>query len=458
MLRNFFNRFEAFVNKHELITQGDRVLIGVSGGIDSVVLLDLLMELKGRTRIEVAVAHINHRLRGEESEGDEKFVRELADAYSAECFVQGAETREYVIEHRTSLQVGAREIRYKFFDTVRILKNFTKIATAHNANDNAETVFFNLLRGSGANGLGGIPIKRGEVIRPLLFAQRDEISQYARVKSLKYREDSSNTKNYYTRNYIRHSLLPEIKDKINPGIVSTLNRSAEIFQELEAFIRDEAKSIYKNVARILDDNKLVLDISKLRSCLLFLQERIIIDSLRSFVHGEIQFSKVHAIMNLIDSETGSSIEIGNNITVYRDRQSLVFVRGPVDQTEFVAEIVPGRKYEFEDFYFDSEEVSSDQVHFPLSPVVEFVNAERAGKALTLRQWHPGDWFVPLGMAGRKKISDFLVDRKMPIYQKKNVLVLTNRDNVIWVCGLRLDDRFKITGDTRSILKIEFGYK
>ncbi len=458
MLRNFFNRFEGFIGKHHLVSQNDRIIVAVSGGIDSAVLLDLFTELKSRMPIEIAVAHINHRLRGEESEGDEKFVRELAENYGVECFAQRADTKEYVIEHKTSLQAGARDIRYSFFETVRILKNFTSIATAHNANDNAETILFNLLRGSGANGLGGIPIKRAGIIRPLIFAERDEIAQYARVKSLRYREDSSNAKDHYTRNFIRLSLLPQIKDKINPGVVNTLNRSAEIFQELGTFVNNEAISVYRSLARSLSDEKMVLDVNKLRSCLLVVRERVIIDALRDFGRGEIQFSKVHAVMDLLDSETGSSIEIGNSVTVYRDRQSLVFLRGAEEATDFVAEIVPGKKYEFEDFYFFSEIVDRSQIQFSLSPVVEFVNADSAGEVLTLRTWHPGDWFIPFGMSGRKKISDFLVDSKMPIYQKSNVLVLTNRQDIVWVCGLRVDDRFKITELTRRILKIEFGYK
>ncbi len=458
MLRDFFNRFEAFTRKHQLISENDKIIVGVSGGIDSAVLLDLLIELRGRTHLEVAVAHVNHRLRDEESDEDEKFVRKLAEEYGIECFVHAADTRAFMVEHKTSLQVGAREIRYKFFETVKILKNFTKIATAHNANDNAETVLFNLLRGSGANGLGGIPVKRGGIIRPLLFAERAEIEQYAKLKSLKFREDSSNLKNYYTRNYIRHSILPEIREKVNPGIVGTLNRTGEIFQELGYFINNEVRVLYHSIAKNFDGMKLVLDIFKLKNSLLFIQENIIMVALKDFVQGEVDYAKVHAIMDLVNSETGSSIEIGKNVVVYRDRYNLVFIRNPREQAEFVAEIIPGKKYEFEEFYFNSDVVDRKEVHFSLSPVVEFVDADLAGEALTLRNWHQGDWFMPLGMKGRKKVSDFLIDSKIPVYQKNNVLVLSNKDGIIWVCGLRVDDRFKLKEETRRILKLEFGYK
>ncbi len=458
MLRDFYNRFEAFSRKHQLISDGDRILTGVSGGIDSVVLLDLLMEMKGRRDIDISVAHINHHLRDKESDEDESFVKGLANGYGIECFVHGADTRAYMLEHKASLQVGARDIRYKFFETVKILKNFTKIATAHNANDNAETILFNLIRGSGTNGLGGIPVKRETIIRPLLFAERSEIEQYAKLKSLRFREDSSNLKSYYTRNFIRHSILPQIKEKMNPGVINTLNRTGEIFQELASFINNEVRSLYQNLAKDFGEGKLVLDIFKLRNSLLFIQENIIIQALRNFVHGEIDHAKVHGIMDLLAAETGSSIEIGNEVVVYRDRYNLVFIRNPKEQSEFVAEIIPGKKYEFDDFYFNSEVVGREEVHFSLSPVVEFIDADAAGEILTLRNWHPGDWFIPLGMTGHKKISDFLIDSKIPVYQKNNVFVLTNKDGIIWVCGLRVDERFKLKEETRRILKLEFGYK
>ncbi|MFZ1082756.1 MAG: tRNA lysidine(34) synthetase TilS [Candidatus Kryptoniota bacterium] len=458
MLRDFFNRFENFIGKHHLVSKNDKIIVAVSGGIDSTVLLDLMMDLKDRLNLDVAVAHINHKLRGEESEEDEAFVKKLAERYGIECFVHSANTRAFMVEHKTSLQAGARDIRYKFFQTVKILKNFTKIATAHNADDNAETVLFNLFRGSGTNGLGGIPVKRGDIIRPLLFAERKDIEQYAKLKSLQFRLDSSNTKDYYTRNLIRHSLIPQIQAKINPSAVNTLNRTAAIFQELSSFINHEVVIFYSNIAKSFGDEKLVLDTFKLKNSLLFIQENIIMKALKDFVHGEVEHAKVHAIMDLINSETGSSIEIGNEVVVYRDRYNLVFIKEPKEPVDFVAEIIPGKKYEFDEFYINTEFVERGDVHFSLSPVVEFVDADLAGEALNLRNWHPGDSFIPIGMKGHKKVSDFLVDSKIPIYQKNNVLVLAGKAGIIWVCGLRVDDRFKITENTRRILKLEFGYK
>ncbi len=218
------------------------------------------------------------------------------------------------------------------------------------------------------------------------------------------------------------------------------------------------KLLYSNAAKIFERDKLVLDIFKLKNTLLFIRENIIITALKEFVRGEVDYNKVHAIMDLVDSETGSSIEIGSNVVVFRDRYNLVFIKNQKDSADFVAEIIPGKKYEFEEFYLNTEIVDRSDVNFSLSPVVEFVDADIVGEILTLRSWHAGDSFSPLGMKGHKKISDFFVDSKIPVLSEKQCTVLSCKDGIIWVCGLRVDDRFKITENTRRILKLEFGYK
>jgi len=458
MLRNFFTRFEAFVKKHQLISDGDRIIVGVSGGVDSVVLLDILNDYRQAHGLEIAVAHVNYHLRDEESNEDERFVLSLCENYGLQCFVHSVDTHSYMVEHGMSVQVAARNIRYKFFETVKILKNYNKIAVGHNANDNAETVMMNLLRGSGTNGLGGIPIRRGDIIRPLLFAERKDIEQYARLKSLPSRLDSSNTKDYYTRNFIRKSLIPQIQERINPNIINTLNKTAEIFQDLKKFISNEVSLIYSSVVKRYDEDRVVLDVFKLKNAPLFIQENLIINAIKEFSNTEIDFLKVRALMDLLDSQTGTSIELGKGIYAFRDRYNLVLTRGKVHPQPFVAEIIAGKKYDFDDFYFNSEFVEKADLQFTPSPVVEFIDADEAGETFRLRQWEPGDWFVPLGLQGKKKVSDFLIDRKIPLYEKGNVFVLTNKNSVIWVCGLRLDERFKITDKTRRVLKLEFGYK
>lgn len=456
MVKDFINRFREFTQKNNLINPGDKIVVAVSGGVDSIVLLDVLNEIKNQLKLELIVAHFNHKLRGIESDEDENFVRKFSAELGIDCYVRSENTKEYCKTKKISIQEGARELRYNFFETLRLLKGFDKIATAHNANDNAETVLLNLFRGSGVNGLAGIQIKRGSIIRPLLFATRDEIEEYANEKGLSYRIDSSNLKTSYRRNYIRLKLLPLISENINPGIIETLNRTAQIFSELSEFIRHEVSKIIKFVAIEESPGKVFVDIQRLKSYLYFIQESVIISITETFFNERIDFARVLSILNLIDSTPGSSVMISGDLFVYRDRQHLVFLRKPeFFETEIFLYVHPGEKYETDSFVFSSEFVKREDVQFHRDSQVEYIDADLIADELILRNWQPGDWFVPLGMKGRKKISDFLIDLKIPIYEKRKILVLESEGKIVWVCGLRLDDRFKITDSTSKILKIEF---
>ncbi len=459
MVKDLINRFREFAQKNKLILPNDKIIVAVSGGVDSIVLLDILNELKNQLKIELIVAHFNHKLRGAESDEDEEFVRRFASSLGLECYVRSEDTKEYCKRNKISIQEGARELRYNFFETLRLLKGFDKIATAHNANDNAETVLLNLFRGSGVNGLAGIQVKRGNIIRPLLFATRDEIEAYANEKGLQYRIDSSNLKTSYRRNYIRLKILPLISENINPGIVETLNRTAQIFSELSEFIQYEVSKITKFIATEENPGKVLVDIQRLKNYLYFIQESVIISVVETFFKERIDFARVLSVLNLIDSIPGSSVMISSDLLVYRDRQHLVFLRKQeFAEAEIFMYVHPGERYETDYFVFSSEFVKKEDVNFNPDSHIEYIDAELIADELILRNWQPGDWFVPLGMKGKKKISDFLIDMKIPIYEKRKVLVLESDGKIVWVCGLRLDDRFKITDSTNKILKIEFHQK
>lgn len=459
MVKDLINRFREFAQKNKLISPNDKIIVAVSGGVDSIVLLDILNELKNQLKIELIVAHFNHKLRGAESDEDEEFVKRFTSELGLECYVGSEDTREYCNKKKVSIQEGARELRYNFLEILRLLKGFDKIATAHNANDNAETVLLNLFRGSGVNGLAGIQVKRGNIIRPLLFATRDEIEAYAIEKGLQYKIDSSNLKTSYRRNYIRLKLLPLISENINPGIIETLNRTAQIFSELSEFIQHEISKIIKFVAIKENHGKVLVDIQRLKSYLYFIQESVIISIVETFFNEKIDFGRVLSVLNLIDSTPGSSVMISADLLVYRDRQYLVFLRKQeFAETEVFMYVYPGERYETDYFVLSSEFVKKEEINFNPDSHIEYIDAELIADELILRNWQPGDWFIPLGMKGRKKISDFLIDLKVPIYEKRKILVLESEGKIVWVCGLRLDDRFKITDSTNKILKIEFRQK
>jgi tRNA(Ile)-lysidine synthase len=456
--RAFLTRFHEFSRRRRLIEERNKIIAAVSGGADSIVLLDLLAKEQEAFGLTVVVAHFNHQLRGAESDGDEQSVAQRARHYGFEFYVERANTAEYSRHLKLGIQEAARNLRYEFFDKLMISSGFDKIATAHNADDNAETILLNLFRGAGVQGLSGIPVYREDkkIIRPLLFAQRNEIEQYAEAEQLAFRTDSSNMKDYYTRNFIRHNILPPVKKEVNPNIVPTLNRSADLFRELEAFLAYTARQHYELLVAKKTDEELHLSISRLRSNPVLLQQHIIMLAADRLAHRKLDYDQVNAILDLTEGLTGSWVAISKEYVVFRDRENLVMRK--TDQiSDFKITVQPNHRYDFERFRFASEVVDSKDVQFGGNGNAEYIDADAVkANELVLRSWSDGDSFVPLGMKTKKKISDFFVDAKIPIYEKHQIPILETKDGqVVWVCGQRIDDRFKITDETKHVLKLEF---
>jgi tRNA(Ile)-lysidine synthase len=457
MQSNLVTRLERYCRERSLLKRGDRVLVAVSGGVDSVVLLDLLSKLRLSEGLRLRVAHINHQLRGKESEGDEAFVQRLAHNYGLSFVVEKVNTAAYARRHRLSLQEAARELRYA--SLVRIAKkNNEKIATAHNANDNAETFLLNLCRGAGLSGLSGIPVLRSDidVIRPFLFASRNEIEEYARKNGLKYRTDSSNREVYYRRNLIRRRILPLLQKSLNPEVVRTLNRTSEIFSSLNDFILHEAEDRLKRLVE-LKDNRRAVKLAALRTLHPFIQSTIVELLARQSTGIPLSSDHVRRILTLADAPVGKRVEASKDLVVYRDRSHLVFTRRKAEP-RYMTEVQPNKGYAVGDFWFSSKIVPRRTVRWTNDPSVEFVDADRLNSRLILRPWKKGDRFVPLGMKGKKKLSDFLIDAKIPLDEKPSIPVLESHGNIVWVCGVRLDDRYRVTDATRNVLRLEFERK
>jgi len=455
----FVTRFHEYSRRGRLIEERSKIIAAVSGGVDSVVLLDLLATEMGALGLTVIVAHFNHELRGAESEGDEQHVAQLARHYGFELYVERANTEGYAKHHKLGIQEAARNLRYSFFESLLLSSGFDRIATAHNADDNAETVLLNLFRGAGVQGLSGIPVYREDrkIIRPLLFASRFDIEQYALHEQLAYRNDSSNEKDHYTRNYLRHQILPLIKENINPNVVQTLQRSAELFRELEAFLTYSTRGGFDLAVVKRTDDELHLAIPRLRSNPALMQQYILMHAASEFAKKKLEYEQVNAIIELTEGLTGSSVSISKDYVVFRDRENLVF-RKNEQSAAFRIVIQPNHRYEFRRFHFSSEVMEGNERNAGTgNGAIEHIDADRlGGESLILRSWGDGDAFVPLGMKARKKISDFFVDAKIPIYEKHQIPILETRDgDVVWVCGHRIDDRFKVTNETKRVMKLEF---
>lgn len=454
--KKFLQQFEEISKRNHLVYRAQKIIIAVSGGVDSVVLLDVLSKLQGKYSLQLIVAHFNHKLRRKESEDDERFVRALADQHHFLFYRESRNTERYAKSRKLSLQEAARELRYAFFEKLLESNSFDVVATAHHADDNAETVLLNLFRGAGVEGLRGIPMRREDiwVIRPLLFAERKDIEAYAKNNHLHYRTDSSNLDETYARNFVRLRLFPLVKEHLNPNIVSSLNRTANLFSHLAHLLERDVRKQLEKVIQSRGAQEIHLDVKKLERQPLFIQERIILLSINALVDHQVDFIKVQKILDLIHAATGKQIRAFKDLVVYRDRERLIVQTQP-QAKNFAYTIQPNRQYELNGFQFSSEFVSKDSLQFQRNPCVEFVDADRVGSQLTLRPWHKGDWLVPLGMKTRKKMSDFFINQKIPLYQKNRIPILESGGSIVWVCGVRLDERFKITDSTERVLKLEF---
>jgi tRNA(Ile)-lysidine synthase len=434
---------------------GNTIVLAVSGGIDSMVMLHLFAAVRADWNLHLLVAHINHQLRGEESDGDEAFVRRSAESLEIPFFSKRVDTLGHMAETHLSKQEAARNLRYAFFEEVRQQRNADCVATAHQADDNAETVLMNALRGAGIRGLSGIPERRehGKIIRPLLFARRREIEQYASDRKIEFRVDSSNESTKYRRNYVRQTLIPMLEASTESDVIASLNNLSQLMRQLDAMISSEVKASMDDSAAITADGEGSIVISVLQSKPPYLQEGMILELLRK-IGAEVESDKVHRVLGLCELETGSVVQLSKTLHVYRDRDRLAFVR-PGETPMLYQAVTPGDTYSLGDFRFSLSAPVSRPSSFGSDHRIEFVDAAKLGDRLVLRSWRDGDWFIPLGMKTKKKVSDFFVDEKIPLVQKRGIPILESDGSVVWVCGKRLDDRFKITPETKSVVRLEF---
>ncbi len=451
----FENAFVEFVTRHNLILSNDRVLLAVSGGMDSMVLLNLMLPLRETMGIDLQIVHVNHRLRGEESDGDEHFVKEYAQQLNLAVHVQSFETAMYSSEMGYSIQEGARVLRYRAFEEIRARINAQRIATAHHYDDNAETVLMNILRGSGLRGLSGIPVSResGKIIRPLLFARRSEIEAFAKERKIPFRIDSSNASTHYLRNVIRQSVIPRLQQESELDVVDTLNKIAQFTGSMRQKVEQETDSVLNQVVASDSEGNVELTIPPFLALPIYLQDEVL-RRIMDQLSVEPSMEQMDSIRTLCLQSTGRSLSLSKNHYVARDRNSLWF-RAIAERPAYRMEVEIGQTITTDDFTFSTKVVHEIPKEFSTDPQREIVDGDVLGSRLTLRNRSPGDWFTPLGMTSRKKLSEFFVDEKIPLFRKQNIPVLESEGRIVWVCGMRLDDRFKVTSKTGTLVQLTF---
>ncbi len=435
-----FNKYSRF---NRLFDDNSTILVAVSGGIDSVTLLHLLSRSKAG---KLAIAHCNFRLRGKESDEDEKFVTTLAKQYNLPFFVTHFDTEEFAKTEKISIQEAARTLRYRWFEEIRQTNNFDWIAVGHNNDDVTETFLFNLVRGTGTAGLTGIKPKTGKIIRPLLFASRAEITTYAKENNLQYREDSSNRSDKYSRNFIRHKIIPLLKD-INPQAAGHIFDTSQKINEINE-IANATISEFTNRIVLRQGNKIAVSVA------LLLKQQYPLPFLYHIVK-DYGFSpkELPKILEAL-SQPGRQFFSATH-TLLTDRDFFYVYQTPHETVN--------NYFEIKSFTHElSEPVNlkflivekTDDFRIKKNPRYAFLDYDKITFPLIIRKWQNGDSFNPFGMKGQKKLSDYFVDQKFSLLQKQEIWIMETAGKICWLIGERIDDRFAVTDKTKRILQIE----
>jgi tRNA(Ile)-lysidine synthase len=417
---------------------GKKLLLATSGGLDSMVMAHLFRKLN----YEIAIAHCNFQLRGIESFEDQNFVQEYANANTIPLFVTQFDTKAFAGDYKLSTQVAARELRYNWFYELLEKENYDYILTAHHADDNLETFLINLSRGTGLEGLTGIPEKNENVIRPLLLFSRQEIENYAKENNLKWREDSSNASDKYLRNKIRHDLVPMLKE-LNPNFITSFQKTQTYLQEAQDMVEDASIMVYQQVAKQEGDD-IHFDLNQLKK----------LPNYKSYLYqwlNEFGFSAWEDIYALVESQSGKQV-FSLEFRLIKDRDSLIL--SPINLINEKQEFLIEENQQEVKIPLNLSFSKVDDISLVSNKTI-FVAADKLQFPLVLRHWNDGDVFQPFGMEGKsKKVSKLFKDEKLSLIEKENTWILCSNNEIVWVIGIRQDERFRIENNTKNILKIQ----
>ncbi len=437
------------IKEKKLFEEGDKLLIALSGGADSVFALRFLHQKKDKLGIKIAAAHINHQLRGKEADGDEEFCRKLCIELDVEFYSIKADVKKYAEEKKYSIEEAARELRYFNLQKIALKNNCDKIVTAHNLGDNTETVLHKLIKGTGLAGLSGIPAKRENIIRPFLHISREEILDYLNHLGQSFKTDESNSSNNYERNYLRNEVIP-LLESINPSLHQTIFSSSRIFEESEKIIQKYTKQIFETFVEEEGENL------KIRDSILEDDEeslgallKFILKKKYSYTLNFENYIKIKRVFHL---QTGKEIDLGKGLSAIKERGFVLITKKKILENNEPVELRLGEKSIIGTREIGIDEAKNEIINGKKNDF-EIISADNTDDIFILRRWKYGDKFIPLGMKNFKKVSDFLNEQKIPANNKKEQFVLINRNNIIWVVGLRIDDRYKVNDNTERKYKL-----
>nr|WP_207738500.1 tRNA lysidine(34) synthetase TilS [Clostridium sp. D46t1_190503_E9] len=461
---NVINKVKDFIIKNDLIQDGDRVLVALSGGPDSVCLLHILYKLRNSLNIDIGAAHVNHMLRGQDAFNDEEYAKKICEEFNIDFYSKRINIDEIAKEKSISHEMAGREERYNFFDFIKNTHNYSKIAVAHNSNDQAETVIMNMMRGAGIEGLCGIRSKRkGGIIRPILCLSRDEIENYCEDNNLNPRIDKTNLENIYSRNKVRLDILPYMKDNFNKDIIETLNRMTNLLQIDNDFIEKQCNNSYKKYCNNKNNH---IVISKEA----FLLDKAIITRIikKAFVeftgkYNNFEMKHIYEVIELAKNSTNKKNDLPNGIVAENVYGDIYLKNKSYDKKEYEEkEVLIGKdqlnKYtsEFNKYNIDFKVIKDkNNIEFSNNVLIKYFDYDKIKEKLIVRERKNGDKIIPLGMKGSKKLKDVFIDLKVPFEERDEIPILCFDNEIAWIVGYKVSDKFKITKETKNIIKITF---
>lgn len=444
-METLLGKFENYVAEHNICSHGDRILLAVSGGVDSMVMLSLFAQSGYR----IGVAHCNFQLRGPEAEEDEQLVAECAEKLGVPHYNIRFDTLREMERTGESVQMAARRLRYDWFDSLCDEHGYTHIAIAHHGDDSVETFFINLLRGTGLRGLTGISVTNGRLIRPLLFSTRKEILDYALQKKIPFREDSSNALTKYLRNKIRLGIVPRIKE-ISPQFTETMTSNVERLTAAQGFI-DRGMALLRQQVVLSRGDVHTIEVDRIDPMLPV--QFVVYELLRGFHFNPEVINQLYHSFENEGQSTGKHF-YSRDYAAYIDRRRIIVMPIPADDTCELEADAQTRRLSCGGNIIRFERLEVDDLDTLQQPDnVALIDESKLRYPLRVRRWRDGDSFVPFGMSGHKKVSDFLVDSKVSLPDKRRQFVVVSDGEIVWIVGRRVDERFRVGSATENVLRL-----
>jgi len=456
MKSNFKNRFLEFSLKKKLFDPGDKVLATVSGGVDSMVLLHLLLECQRAVKITLGVVHLNHKIRGEAAERDQELVREFCELHNLPYFGLSEDVVRYAQKNKLSVEEAGHIIRKVKFEQIAEANGYSKIATGHHLDDQAETVLMRLIKGTGLNGLSAIRLTSGKWVRPLLFASRGEILEYAHNNQILYNEDLSNRDIKILRNRIRFQLLPLLKQDYNSRISEHLSQLSSMLEEWDDYLKSEVEKAEKDSVKKISQNKFEVGLSLFKFYFSWIFIKVI-ENIVEHITGEylpLTYSKFSDLMDWVHSgHIGSTFEISADIAGYKKTDKLIFQKSEREKSTAVnLEVFPEKEYTipYPQMKIKLSSTEPNKVYFNDDRNDEFIDGSKLEFPLRLRNWQFSDRFTPLGFKRPKLVSDFLTDRKIGHPEKEKIMVLVNKNEIVAIPGVQISDFYRVRRHTKKL--------